>query len=204
MQSELKSLHDRLGITFILVTSNRAEAFTMGSHVMVMDMAKVAQVGTPEQIRNSPINEYVARFCGHINIYSGNIKEINREFVVVDSSLGTLRAMRPDWEPKPGDEVQIFVRPDGVIVNGEAQAIQKGEGSSTCAVFEERPPQTDDNHVTGIAKFVELAGSLVTLFFRLHDGSEILVEKHISKYRSLERGKSYELYWSPWCTGIIG
>jgi ABC-type Fe3+/spermidine/putrescine transport system ATPase subunit len=203
MQTELKNLHEKLGITFILVTSNRTEAFTIGSRVMVMDMARVAQIGTPDQIKNTPANEYVARFCGHINVYPGKIRGINGEFVIVESSIGTLRAMRPAWEPKKGDAVKVFVRPDGLIVNGETQAIEVSEGSKVCAVFEDRSPQKNDNHVAGIGKFTELTGSIVTLFFELKDGSEILVEKHVSKYQRLERGKAYGLYWSPWCTGII-
>lgn len=203
MQMELKNLHEKLGITFILVTSNRTEAFTIGSRVMVMDMARVAQIGTPDQIKNAPANEYVARFCGHINIYPGKIKSIDEEFVIVESSIGTLRAMPPTWEPKQGDAVKVFVRPDGFIVNGETQVMEACEGSKVCAVLEDRFPQKEHNHVTGIGKYTELARSIVTLFFELEDGSEMLVEKHVSKYERLERGKAYGLYWSPWHTGII-
>lgn len=195
MQSELKNLHDRLGITFILVTSNRTEAFAMGSRVIVMDVAKVAQIGSPNEIKNNPANEYVARFCGHSNIFSGTIKSINDKFVTVESSIGIVRSSRPTWEPQPGEAVKIFVRPDGVTLDGE--------GSEVCDVPGDGTHRRDDNHVTGTSKFAELAGSVVTLCFELAGGVEFLVEKHVAKYRSLERGKKYELYWSPWCTGIV-
>jgi len=203
MQSELKTLHERLGITFILVTSNRTEAFAMGSRVIVMDVAKVAQIGSPKEIKNHPATEYVARFCGHTNIYPGMIKSINDRFVTVESSIGIVRALRPTWEPQPGEPVKIFVRTDGVTVDGEDQLAGAGESLEACDVSGERAPRRDDNHVTGTSRFVELAGSVVTLCFELADGAEFLVEKHVSKYRSLERGKKYELYWSPWCTGIV-
>lgn len=203
MQSELKNLHERLGITFILVTSTRTEAFAMGSRVIVMDVAKIAQIGSPNEIKNHPANEYVARFCGHTNLYPGTIESINDKFVTVESSIGTVSSARPTWEPRQGQAVKIFVRTDGVSVDGEDQLAEAREGPEACDVSVERTAWRDDNHVTGTFKFVELAGSVWTLSFELADGTEFLVEKHVSKYRSLETGMKYELYWTPWCTGIV-
>lgn len=203
MQTELKNLHGRLGITFILVTSNRHEAFVMGSRVVVMDMAKIAQIGTRHELKNSPQSEYIARFCGQTNIYPGTVKGINDQFITVESPIGFVKTPNPAWNPSEGEEVKIFVQPDGVIIDGESQIAEEDDEAKACDVFGERTPQRNDNHVTGTAKFAEFSGSVITLFFELSDGSEFLVEKHASKYRHIERNEKRELYWSPYCTGVI-
>jgi ABC-type Fe3+/spermidine/putrescine transport system ATPase subunit len=203
MQTELKDLHRRLGITFILVTSNRYEAFVMGSRVVVMDMARIAQIGTLQELRNSPQSEYVARFCGHTNIYPGTVKGTNDQLITVESPIGVVETPNPVWSPREGEKVKIFVQSDGVIIGSENQIAEKDDEAKACVVVGDRAPQRNDNHITGTAKFVEFSGSVVTLFFELSDGTEFLVEKHASKYRHMERNEKYELYWSPYCTGVI-
>ncbi|MBO5509191.1 MAG: ATP-binding cassette domain-containing protein, partial [Lachnospiraceae bacterium] len=48
MQLELKSMHEKLGITFIYVTHDQEEALTMSDKIVVMSEGKVQQIGTPE------------------------------------------------------------------------------------------------------------------------------------------------------------
>ena len=60
MQLELKSMHERLGITFIYVTHDQEEALTMSDKVVVMSDGMIQQIGTPEEIYNEPENAFVA------------------------------------------------------------------------------------------------------------------------------------------------
>ncbi|RAZ94825.1 spermidine/putrescine ABC transporter ATP-binding protein, partial [Klebsiella oxytoca] len=71
MQLELKSMHEKLGITFIYVTHDQEEALTMSDKIVVMSEGKIQQVGTPEDIYNEPKNAFVADFIGDSNIFSG-------------------------------------------------------------------------------------------------------------------------------------
>ena len=73
MQRELKELQRTLGITFILVTHDQEEAFTMSDRVVVMNEGRVEQVGSPKDIYEDPANLYVARFVGEINVLDGVI-----------------------------------------------------------------------------------------------------------------------------------
>ena len=68
MQSELKAIQKRLGITFIYVTHDQEEALSMSDTVVVMDKGKIQQIGTPEDIYNEPVNAFVADFIGESNI----------------------------------------------------------------------------------------------------------------------------------------
>ncbi|GGB37639.1 spermidine/putrescine import ATP-binding protein PotA [Oceanisphaera marina] len=73
MQSELKQLQRRLGITFVFVTHDQEEALSMSDRIVVMHGGKVVQDGTPREIYESPANLFVARFIGEINIMDGEL-----------------------------------------------------------------------------------------------------------------------------------
>jgi spermidine/putrescine transport system ATP-binding protein len=75
MQKELKQLQRTLGITFIFVTHDQDEAFAMSDRVVVMQDGHIEQVGTPMEIYEEPVNLYVARFVGDINVLKGVIQE---------------------------------------------------------------------------------------------------------------------------------
>jgi putative spermidine/putrescine transport system ATP-binding protein len=73
MQVELKFLQREVGITFIFVTHDQEEALTMSDRIAVFNHGRVEQVGTPAEVYESPVNEFVAGFVGVSNIVSGNL-----------------------------------------------------------------------------------------------------------------------------------
>ena len=68
MQDELKSLQQRLGITFVFVTHDQGEALSMADRVAVFNEGKVAQVGSPSDIYERPATRFVADFVGSSNV----------------------------------------------------------------------------------------------------------------------------------------
>lgn len=64
MRTELKSLHEQLGSTFVYVTHDQAEAMTMADRIMVMQAGRIQQLGTPLEIYRQPANLFVASFFG--------------------------------------------------------------------------------------------------------------------------------------------
>ena len=105
MQLELKSMHKKLGITFIYVTHDQEEALTMSNTVVVMKDGKILQEGTPIEIYNEPTSAYVADFIGESNILDGVMPEDKKvvfagaEFECVDTGF------------EPGEEVDVVIRP---------------------------------------------------------------------------------------------
>lgn len=73
MQMELKELHKRLGITFIMVTHDQEEALALSDKVIVMNDGEIEQVGKPKEIYDYPINSWVANFVGNSNIFIGEV-----------------------------------------------------------------------------------------------------------------------------------
>jgi putative spermidine/putrescine transport system ATP-binding protein len=73
MQVELKQIQRDVGITFVFVTHDQEEALTMSDRVAVFNEGRVQQVGTPQEIYETPRSEFVARFVGTSNIVSGEV-----------------------------------------------------------------------------------------------------------------------------------
>lgn len=118
MQSELKAIQKRLGITFIYVTHDQEEAFSMSDTVVVMDKGKIQQIGTPEDIYNEPVNAFVADFIGESNIVDATMIRDYRvsfggvEFECLDSGFGE------------NTFVEVVVRPEDIKI------VKKGSKAS--------------------------------------------------------------------------
>lgn len=69
LRIEIKNIQRTLGITTVMVTHDQEEALTMADKIVVMNNAKVEQIGTPEEIYKNPTNKFVADFVGNINFF---------------------------------------------------------------------------------------------------------------------------------------
>lgn len=79
MREELKELQKNLKISMIFVTHDQEEALSISDKVVVMNNGRIEQIGTPEEIYYSPINEYVANFIGKSNfILKDGVKKLIR------------------------------------------------------------------------------------------------------------------------------
>jgi putative spermidine/putrescine transport system ATP-binding protein len=73
MQVELKSIQQRVGITFIFVTHDQEEALTMSDRIAVFNEGKIEQVGAPSEVYERPASPFVAGFVGTSNLVSGEV-----------------------------------------------------------------------------------------------------------------------------------
>ena len=123
MQIELKSMHDKLGITFIYVTHDQEEALTMSDKIVVMSEGRIQQIGTPEDIYNEPVNAFVADFIGESNIFTGvmtgklKARFAGGEFICVD-------------DVPEGTHITAVVRPEDVILTRPEDGTIRGEVTS--------------------------------------------------------------------------
>ncbi|MEW9121659.1 MAG: spermidine/putrescine ABC transporter ATP-binding protein [Thermotaleaceae bacterium] len=124
MQLELKKMQQQLGITFIYVTHDQEEALTMSDRVVVMSDGEIQQIGTPEDIYNEPVNQFVADFIGEGNILNGimledyRVKFEEKEFPCIDKGFGKNEA------------VEVLVRPEDIEVVQPEAGMLKGEVES--------------------------------------------------------------------------
>jgi glycine betaine/proline transport system ATP-binding protein len=79
MQDELVELQDRLQKTIIFVTHDLHEALKLGDRIAIMRSGEIIQIGTPEEVISSPVDDYVQEFVQDASpaqvLTAGNIKE---------------------------------------------------------------------------------------------------------------------------------
>jgi putative spermidine/putrescine transport system ATP-binding protein len=75
LRVEINRLLRGLGITTVYVTHDQAEAMALGDRIVVMDHGRIAQIGTPRQIYESPSTRYVAEFIGTMNVVDGDVRD---------------------------------------------------------------------------------------------------------------------------------
>jgi putative spermidine/putrescine transport system ATP-binding protein len=75
MQVELKSLQQRLGITFVFVTHDQGEALSMADRVAVFSQGRIEQLDTPRDLYTRPRTAFVANFVGSANVVAAHAAE---------------------------------------------------------------------------------------------------------------------------------
>ena len=117
MQLELLSLQSKLQKTIIFITHDINEAFKLGDRVAVMKDAKIVQVGTPEEIIESPSNEYIEDFVRDIDrtkiIQAKNI--MTRSTAVVSLKDGPNVAVK---EMRANSIASVFVVDRALVLRG--------------------------------------------------------------------------------------
>lgn len=118
MRTELKRLQRQIGITTVYVTHDQAEALAMSDRIAVIDRGHIVQLAEPKQIYFRPANEFVARFIGSTNLFTGRT-----EGGAAADSLGTVRladgsAVRCVFPAgvAAGEGVAISIRPEAIVL----------------------------------------------------------------------------------------
>ena len=91
MQVELKHLHSKLGLTFVMVTHDQTEALVMSDRIVVMHRGRIAQAGTPSDLYDRPETTYVADFVGTSNLIPCEVASVTRDVIEVDHNGIRLR-----------------------------------------------------------------------------------------------------------------
>jgi multiple sugar transport system ATP-binding protein len=111
---ELAELHQRLGSTMIYVTHDQTEALTFAQKVVVMHDGRVVQMGTPEELFETPAHTFVGYFIGSpgMNLLDAEISGSEARLQGVSVPLGAA------YGPTTG-RTQIGIRPDYVTVSDQ-------------------------------------------------------------------------------------
>ncbi len=119
MQTELRELQRAIGITFVLVTHDQEEALTMSDNIAVMFDGKVEQKASPRELYLKPISKRVASFIGNMNFFSGRIKLVSKEKVLIESeSFGEISLTRNQFSKEIIiGPIELGVRPEMLVIN---------------------------------------------------------------------------------------
>lgn len=111
LRRSLKAIQRKSGVAAILVTHDQEEAFDLGDRIGVMNFGRLIEVGTPQELYQTPKTEYVASFLGSANLLLGEI-EGNEVFLGVNS----FPLPKETSHLNPGDRAQILFRPEDVAL----------------------------------------------------------------------------------------
>ena len=107
-REEIKRIQRETGITTVFVTHDQEEAMSISDMIVVMKKGVVQQIGKPQDVYDSPVNLFVAKFLGTppINVFNGNVK--NGKVYIGNDVVSTLNI--------EDQEVSIGIRPEGFIL----------------------------------------------------------------------------------------
>ncbi len=138
MQTKIRTLHKKLGLTIIFVTHDQEEAMSISDRIVVMKRGEICQTGTPTEIYHKPLNPFVAGFVGTANIFHGVVEYVDSrsDTLHVKTELGSVRV---DYKLNgliPGDTVDLLARPETIDI--EVADSQREDTNSVFARIDNR------------------------------------------------------------------
>ena len=107
MQTELKDIQKRLGISFVYITHDQEEALNMSDRIAVMRGGRIEQIGTPEDVYERPETRYVAEFIGQAALFEGTVDAGG-----ASATLACGQARLAAESLFPGEKIVIGVHPE--------------------------------------------------------------------------------------------
>lgn len=104
----LRRLHEDLNVTSIFVTHDQEEAMEVSDRVVVMNKGKIEQIGSPQQVWDSPASPFVYSFLGDVNLFKGQAQQ---GLVQTPQLQFEATAQSGDQTPAAQGEALVYVRP---------------------------------------------------------------------------------------------
>jgi spermidine/putrescine ABC transporter ATP-binding subunit len=116
MQTELKQIQQKVGITTIFVTHDQEEALTLCDRMAIFDRGQIVQVGAPNLVYERPRTSFAAEFLGAANFVHGRSRGLNRGRGAI-SLAGGGDIFTEDPLPEAGAEATLVVRPEKLVIS---------------------------------------------------------------------------------------
>jgi len=176
LRNWLRRLHDKLHMTTVLVTHDQEEALAVSDRVVVMNQARIEQVGTPEYVFHNPASEFVMDFLGDVNVFPGRIEKGR-------AVLGGMTVDVPGLSRQSDGQAKVYVRPHELDVRRE----HAGPPNLPARVLRVNP-----------------AGSSAKITLTLDDGREIQVDLPFERYQEINLQPGETVYVSPRKVRVFG
>lgn len=189
MRTELRKIQKQFGMTFIQVTHHVEEAFSLSDQIVVMSHGRIDQVATPEELFDTPASQFVAKFMGDNNIFTGKVVNC-----VTDSSLDLI-----------GLEIAgigtIFSRGHAVPIGTEAACSIRPDLMALEPYCANIPVKSSlsANQISARITAVEMTGYVTRVSLMVEaTGQEILYKVRTEDWRqnTLQEGQLALLSWS--------
>ena len=165
MRSELTSLQEKVGITFIMVTHDQDEALAIATRCAVMHRGVLTQVATPADLYEFPNSRFVADFVGSVNMFEGVLeKDEPNEAQVRCAELSAPVYLDHGVTGARGATVWVALRPEKIEMHKRAEG-------STAMKMEDAPGGA--NVVPGVIRDIVYLGSETNYEIELEGGRRV-------------------------------
>lgn len=117
MQFELKRIHRHLGVTFVYVTHDQAEALTISDRIAVFNRGQVEQIACPSELYEAPKTLFVADFLGENNRLPCVVREASNDICRLELNNGDIVTAVPAGISQANQTAWCCIRPESVRVN---------------------------------------------------------------------------------------
>jgi len=113
VREDIRAIQQDLGLTVVYVTHDQEEALAVSDEIVVMRNAKVAQTGTPRELYDAPVDEFVADFIGEANLIPIDILSVEGE--TAEITVEDYRFRLPS-RGLPTGPATLAVRPSRLVI----------------------------------------------------------------------------------------
>jgi iron(III) transport system ATP-binding protein len=135
MRVELKALQRRMGLTFVYVTHDQAEAMALSDRIVVFNQGAVQQIGAPREIYERPANLFVADFMGLVNRLPAILIEQAQGTARVRVGPHQLRATIGQDAAAGSGAVTLVIRPESIRLGDGAAGDNRLAGTIADVTF---------------------------------------------------------------------
>jgi len=153
LRAEIRSIQRSLGTTTVYVTHDQEEALSLSDRVVVMNQARIEQLGTPFEIYNFPSTRFVASFVGTLNALIAEVVDPQTGLLSVQGQR--VFAVAPIADVTAGEIVSVTIRPEQLHLGSDVGL---------------------ENTLAGQIENIAFLGSIVRLFIRVGDSLVLLDE----------------------------
>ena len=122
MRTELLEIQDRVKITSVYVTHDQEEALALADRVAVMTDGHIEQIGTPDEVYESPATAFVAKFLGESNVLPATVAEVSGPSTICDAGDYRIRS-EGNSRFAVGDRVEVVVRTERISLGSEPMTL---------------------------------------------------------------------------------
>ncbi len=186
-QFELVSIIKEVGVTCVMVTHDQDEAMTMADRIAVMSQGEFLQVGTPNEIYETPNCVFVADFIGNVNLFKGKLTVDEPDHVVLEGPEGK-HYVSHGITGSLGMKAHVAIRPEKICLQTHEPTDDQRESP------DEHGFNFAHGRITGLAYF----GSFTLFHVQLDSGLVIKVTRENTarhEEHQLARGEEIFAWW---------
>ena len=134
LQIQIRDIVKKIGVTSIYVTHDRNEALSIADKIVLMNNGKIIQIGTPNEVFQSPVNIFAAEFLGHQNIIPGQLQSDSNN-ISFDCEFGKVILSNKITYDLADNSIIIDTRGISLFTKNEADNIESTDNLYECTII---------------------------------------------------------------------